>query len=212
MCSGAGTGIHRRSRRCESRTAKVRDRVASVIAIVLLTLVAATSYWYSRALRSDGQGSEASRARVDADADQITLVQFDEVGRAKYKLFADRMTHFAETDDVELIKPHLVSLRPDQPRVEAVARRAHVENNGERVRLSGDVVLTRDSRGGQPALRGKTETLLVLPDLDRYLTDQPVLVERGPDSIRARGMDLDNIAQRIEFSSEVVDTITPQHR
>jgi len=190
----------------------VRDRVASVIAIVLLTLVAATSYWYSRTLRSEGQGTEASRVTVDADADQITLLQFDEAGRAKYKLFADRMTHFAETDDVDLVRPHLLSLRPDQPRVEAVARRAHVENNGERVRLSGDVVLTRDSPGAQPALRVKTETLLMLPDLDRYVTDQPVLVERGPDSIRARGMDLDNIAQRIEFSSEVVDTITPERK
>jgi hypothetical protein len=39
-----------------------------------------------------------------------------------------------------------------------------------------------------------------------------VLVERGLDSIRARGMDLDNIAQRIEFSSEVVDTITPERK
>jgi lipopolysaccharide export system protein LptC len=190
----------------------VRDRVASVIAIVLLTLVAATSYWYSRTLRSEGRGTEASRVTVDADADQITLLQFDEAGRAKYKLFADRMTHFAETDDVDLVRPHLLSLRPDQPRVEAVARRAHVENNGERVRLSGDVVLTRDSPGAQPALRVKTETLLMLPDLDRYVTDQPVLVERGPDSIRARGMDLDNIAQRIEFSSEVVDTITPERK
>ena len=65
----------------------------------------------------------------------------------------------------------LLSLRPDQPRVEAVARRAHVENNGERVRLSGDVVLTRDSPGAQPALRVKTEMLLVLPDLgERYLS------------------------------------------
>ena len=190
----------------------MRDRVASVIAIALLTLVAATSYWYSRALRSEGPGTEVSRAKVDADADRVTLVQFDELGRAKYKLFADRMTHFADTDDVDLVKPHLVSLRPDQPRVEAVAQRARVENNGERVRLSGDVVLTRGSPGAQPALRVKTETLLALPDLDRYSTDQPVLVERGPDSIRARGMDLDNIAQRIEFSSEVVDTIAPERR
>jgi len=188
------------------------DRVASVIAIVLLTLVAATSYWYSRALRSEGQGPEAAHAKVDADANQVTLIQFDEIGRAKYKLFADRMTHFVETDNVDLVKPRLVSLRPDQPRIEAVAQLARVENNGERVRLSGDVVLTRDSPGGQPPLRIKTDALLALPDLDRYSTDQPVLVERGSDSIRARGMELDNIAQRIEFFSEVVDTITPERK
>jgi LPS export ABC transporter protein LptC len=190
----------------------MRDRVASVIAIVLLALVAATSYWYSRSLRIDAQGPEQSRPRVDADSDQVTLIQFDQVGRAKFKLFADRMTHFAQTDDVDLVKPRLVSLRPDEPRVEAVAQLAHVDNDGERVRLSGDVVLTRDSPAGRPPLRVSTQMLLVLPDLDRYSTDQPVLVEHGRDSIRARGMELDNIAQRVEFSSEVVDTITSQQK
>jgi LPS export ABC transporter protein LptC len=104
-----------------------------------------------------------------------------------------------------------------------VAQQGHVENNGERVRLSGDVVLTRDSPSfapggategklGAPPLRVSTQTLLALPDLDRYSTDQPVLVEHGSDSIRARGMDLDNVAQRVEFGSEVVDTIAPQRK
>ena len=80
-------------------------------------------------------------------------------------------------------------------------------NNGERVRLVGDVVLTRQTRDGLPPLRITTEELLALPDRDRYLTEEPVRVERGRDSITARGMDLDNVTQRVQFASEVVDTI-----
>lgn len=190
----------------------MRDRVASVIAIVLLALVAAISYWYSRSLQSGAQGAETARPKVDADADTITLIQFDSVGRAKYKLFSDRMTHYVQTDDVDLINPRLFSLRPDQPRVEAVALLGHVENDGERIRLSGDVVLTRDSPGGQPPLRISTQRLLVLPDRDRYSTELPVVVERGADSIRATGMDLDNITQRVVFGSNVVDTIAPRRK
>ncbi|TMH74010.1 MAG: LPS export ABC transporter periplasmic protein LptC [Betaproteobacteria bacterium] len=189
----------------------MRDRIASVIAIVLLALVAAISYRYSRSLQT-GTPAELARPKVDADADGVTLIQFDSVGRAKYKLFADRMTHYAQTDDVDLVKPRLVSLRPDQPRVEAVAQLARMENDGERIRLSGDVVLTRASPPGRPPLRVSTEMLLALPDLDRYWTDRPVLVDRGPDSIQAHGMELDNIAQRVQFLADVVDTITPQPR
>ncbi len=189
----------------------MRDRIASVIAIVLLALVAAISYRYSRSLQT-GTPAELARPKVDADADEVTLIQFDSVGRAKYKLFADRMTHYAQTDDVDLVKPRLVSLRPDQPRVEAVAQLARMENDGERIRLSGDVVLTRASPPGRPPLRVSTEMLLALPDLDRYWTDRPVLVDRGPDSIQAHGMELDNIAQRVQFLADVVDTITPQPR
>jgi len=38
------------------------------------------------------------------------------------------------------------------------------------------------------------------------------LVDRGRDSIQAHGMQMDNIAQRVEFLADVVDTITPQSR
>ena len=122
------------------------------------------------------------------------------------------MTHYARTDNVDLLRPRLVSLRPDEPRTEAVALLAHMENDGEKVRLSGDVVLTRASPEGQPPLRVSTQMLLALPDLERYWTDRPVLVDRGPDSIQAHGMELDNIAQRVQFLADVVDTITPQPR
>jgi lipopolysaccharide export system protein LptC len=189
----------------------VRERLASVMAIVLLALVAATSYWYSRSLNVDRSGAPVVLQRVDADADSVTLIQFDPMGRAQYRLVADHMTHFADTDNVDLVAPRMVSLRPDKPRLQASAKMAHVENNGERVRLVGDVVLTRQSRDGLPPLRVTTESLLALPDRDRYQTDQPVRVERGRDAIRARGMDLDNIAQRVEFGSDVVDTITSVH-
>jgi lipopolysaccharide export system protein LptC len=187
----------------------MRDRIASVIAIALLALVAAISYWYSRSLQSEAP-AERAHPSIDADAAQVTLVQFDSVGRAKYKLFAQRMTHYVQNDDADLLNPRLVSLRPDEPRVEAVAQVAHLENDGERIRLSGDVVLTRALPQGRPPLRVRTQMLLALPDQDRYWTDQPVVVDRGADSILARGMVLDNIAQRVEFLSDVVDTIAPQ--
>jgi lipopolysaccharide export system protein LptC len=187
----------------------MRDRIASLIAILLLAAVTAVSYWYSRALQIE-RGAQPPRLAVDADGDGITLMQFDAAGRAKYKLFADRMTHYVQTDDVDMISPRLVSLRPDQPRVEAVAQLAHVDNAGERIRMTGDVLLTRASPPGRAPLRVNTQVLIALPDQDRYFTDQPVLVDRGADSILARGMDLNNITQRVDFLADVVDTIAPR--
>jgi lipopolysaccharide export system protein LptC len=189
----------------------MRDRIASLIAILLLAGVTAVSYWYSRSLQIE-HAAEATRPAVDADGDGITLMQFDATGRAKYKLFADRMTHYVQTDDVDMISPRLVSLRPDQPRVEAVSQLAHVENAGERIRMSGDVLLTRASPPGQAPLQVSTQVLIAVPDQDRYFTDQPVLVDRGADSVRARGMDLNNVTQRVEFLADVVDTIAPRKK
>jgi lipopolysaccharide export system protein LptC len=190
----------------------MRERLASLMAILLLGLVTATSYWYSRSLNLDTSGRRAPPPRMDADADGITLVQFDRQGRAQYRLTADRMSHYADTDNADLTEPRLVSLRLDQPNVHAQARVARVENNGERVRLGGNVVLTRQTRDARPPLVVRTESLLALPDWDRYTTDQPVQVDWGRDSIHARGMDLDNVVQRVEFGSEVTDRISPEHR
>jgi lipopolysaccharide export system protein LptC len=190
----------------------MRERLASLMAIVLLALVTATSYWYSRSLNLEPSGRHAPPPRMDADADVITLVQFDRQGRAQYRLTADRMLHYADTDNVELAQPRLVSLRLDEPGVHAEARLARVVNNGERVHLDGNVVLTRQTRDARPPLVVRTESLLAIPDRDRYLTDQPVRVQWGRDSIQARGMDLDNIAQRVEFASDVTDRISSEHR
>jgi LPS export ABC transporter protein LptC len=101
-----------------------------------------------------------------------------------------------------------VSLRPDQPRLEARARQALVEGGGERVVLTGDVVITRSpGADGEPPMRLATEKLLALPDLEQFSTDLPVEVDRGGSVIRSVGMDYDNIKRVVKFHSKVRGTM-----
>jgi hypothetical protein len=49
-----------------------------------------------------------------------------------------------------------------------------------------------------------TPYLLALPDEDKYSTDQPVLVQRGGQTISAQhGMAVDNIARTAQFEGSV---------
>lgn len=188
----------------------MRDRLTMLIAIVLLAAVTATSYWYSRVLRRPPVVERAAPGTPDFVVDRLVLTQFDEAGRARHKLFAERLTHFAENDDIELANPRLVSLRPDRPQIEARAQRGRVENAGERVHLRGAVLLTRAADGEQPPLRLATEYLLALPDEDRYSTDRPVELERGPDRMRADTLELDNIARTTRLAGNVRTELAPQ--
>jgi LPS export ABC transporter protein LptC len=182
----------------------MRDRLTLLIAIVLLSSVTATSYWYARSLRVPPNLNIVRPNSPDFETERLVITQFDGQGRAKYKLFADKLVHYGETDDVELSAPRLVSLRPDRPQVEVRAERGRVENVGEKVHLHGDVVLTRTASGTTPAMRVDTPYLLALPDEDKYSTDQPVLVQRGAQSISAqRGMAVDNIARTAQFEGSV---------
>ena len=188
----------------------MRDRITMIIAILLLAMVTATSYWYSRVMRKTESAAPPRAGAPDVVVDRVVLTQFDEQGRARHKLFGARLRHFAENDDIEVTAPRLVSLRPDQPRVEAKARTARVENAAERIHLNGDVVIARSAFDGHPEMRITTDYLLALPDEDRYRTDHPVRLTRGTSSISANAMDFDNIARTVVMTGAVRTVIEPQ--
>ena len=146
----------------------MRDRVTAIIAIVLLAALAGATYWFSQAGRYAKLAAPVSKEGPDFVVNGVTLTQFDAQGRATNRLFAETMTHYAIDDRAELHRPRFVSLRPDQPQLEARARRALVEGGGERVLLTGDVVITRaPGPDGEPPMRLATEKLMetrVRPD------------------------------------------------
>jgi len=181
----------------------MRERIAPLLAIILLTIVVGTSYWYSRMMRIPRAAPPPTPGTPDVVAEHVVITQFDVHGVARNKLFAERLMHFEENDSIELASPRLVSLRPDQPQLDARSQRARIENAGERVLMMGSVLLTRAAGAGEPAMRLSTEYLLALPDRDRFSTDRPVEMERGQSTINADAMVYDNIARTIDFQGDV---------
>lgn len=188
----------------------MRDRITAIIAVLLLATLAGVSYWYSQVSRIDGMAQPVSREGPDFVIHGVTLTQFDANGRATNKLIAEELAHYAADDRAELSRPRLVSLRPDQPQLETRAQSAVVEGSGERVLLSGDVVITRAPAADSPPLRLATQKLQALPDLERYSTDAPVEIERGASVVRSIGMDYDNISRVVKFHSQVRGTMVPE--
>jgi lipopolysaccharide export system protein LptC len=188
----------------------VRDRITAIIAILLLALLAGTTYWYSQTSRLGDLASPVSREGPDIVVDGAALTQFDVQGRATNRLIGERITHYPSDDRVEVIRPRMVSLRADQPQVDAKANHARVENSGARVILTGDVTLIRAAgQEGEPPMRLATEKLIALPDTEQFSTDAPVLIERGGSRINAVGMDYDNIKRTVKLRSQVRGTLEP---
>lgn len=187
----------------------MKDRITAFIAILLLASLAGVSYWYSQTTRLKKLSTSVSREGPDFIVNGVTLTQFDQTGRATNRLHANQLTHFAADDRAELTQPRLVSLRPGQPQVEARSKSALVEAGGERVVLSGDVEITRAPGNDNSPMRLRTQSLVALPDLDRYTTDAAVEVERGDSVVRSVGMDYDNVDRIVKFHSKVRGTIAP---
>jgi lipopolysaccharide export system protein LptC len=188
----------------------MRERITAIIAILLLAALAGVTYWFSQVGRYGNLANPVSREGPDFVVNGVTLTQFDPLGRPTNRLFAEKMTHFALDDRAELQRPRYVSLRPDQPQLEARAQRAIVEGSGERVVMTGDVVITRaPGPDGDPPMRLTTERLVALPDLEQYSTDLAAEVNRGGSVIRSVGMDYDNIKRVVKFHSKVRGTVEP---
>jgi len=186
----------------------MKDRITAFIAIVLLASLAGVSYWYSQTTRLKKISSPVSREGPDFVVNGVTLTQFDETGRATNRLHAAELMHFAADDHAELAQPRLISLRPNQPQLEARAKSANVEAGGERVLLSGDVVVTRaPGRDGSPPMQLRTQQLTAIPDLDRYSTDVAAEIDNGDSVVRSVGMDYDNVQRVIKFRSQVRGTL-----
>lgn len=186
------------------------ERVASWFAVVLMLAVLITSYWYARTLREAPPPDAGRIGAVDFFAEGVALTGFDAVGRPHYRLYADRMTHFGSSDDIDLVKPRLLSMRPDQPQVQATAQLAHAQNNAQTVQMRGAVLVTRAAEGTRPQMRMRTEVLTAVPDDDHFWTDAPVRLESGATQMRALGMDYDNIARRVRLDGEVAGTFPPR--
>jgi len=182
----------------------VGERLSAWFAVVLMSVVLGTSYWYAQSLRAVVETDAGHVGGIDFFAEGIVLTGFDALGHPRYRLFADRMTHYGNSDDIDMVKPRILSMRPDQPQVQASALSAHAQNNGQTVQMRGSVVITRAATPGQEPLRMETEELSAVPDEDHFWADGPVQMFSGRTTLRARGMDMDNVARRIELRSEVV--------
>jgi len=188
----------------------MRDRLSVLIAAVLLAVVAATSYWYSREIRRPTARAPATPGAPDFIVDRVVMTQFDETGRARFKLFAERLSYFNENDDVELFRPRLVSLRPDEPQVQAASARARVTNAGERVLMQDDVVLQRAAAGGRPALSINTERMTIVPDLEHFSSDVPVRIVQGDNRLSGAAMEYDNLKRVLTIDGSLRGEMAPR--
>ncbi len=189
------------------REGEVRDLAMRGVAVLLLAVLASTSYWYSVVSRKPGSAPPPRSDSPDFVVDKLSMTQFDAVGRARYRLFAQQLMHYTDTDDITLDLPRLVTLYPDRPQVEARSQKARMENNGERVHMTGSVLVTRAAEPEHPPLLIRTEALTAWPDDDRFVSDVPTEVEQGAAQGRrltkADQMVFDNVKREVEFKGQV---------
>lgn len=187
---------------------RVYDRMAALISVLLLAILAAGS-WYLADMASrtpGGDGNGKLRHEPDYFVENLALTRLNNRGEAVFRLEAKRLDHYPDDDTTDFVSPTLVSLDPVKPLVTIRAERGHSSTQGLETELLDNVVLTRAATPGNPALKIETDYVLLLSEEDIARTDHPVRITSGDSFLTGVGMEFNNGSRQLDVKSRVRGT------
>ena len=187
----------------------MKERLTSIIAIVLLVVLVGMSYWYSIKAEREANLHLSDLEQPDFIAHDIAITKFNADGSAKAKVFAEKVEHYSN-GEANATAPRYYSLNPAEPQVRAQSDSAKMNNGGEVIHFYDNVDIQQEASGKNPASRVQTSQLDAFPDTDTYSSDKPVKLTRGNDVSNGIGMDFDNVERTFKLRSRVSTVLQPK--
>lgn len=188
----------------------MRERLTAIIAIILLLILIAASYWYAMQASFSNLRYVPSENSPDFIASDATVITFDERGIAKNRLQAEEFQHFSN-DTIVMVKPRATTISPDEPITHAQALHGRSDDAGETFFFEGDVVVSRAASGNTPASRMETQSMTVYTDTNRFESEEVVDFFSGNDRSQGTGMVFDNMSRTMELKNRVTTVIEPRN-
>ena len=186
------------------------ERYTGWLALVLLGLLAALTFWLERVVQPPtGPQSRSLRHDPDYIVDRLFATRMDQQGRVKHTLHAAKMTHFPDDDVTLLAEPRLVIYGEDRAPVTVTSREARLSGNGENVYFERQVRVVRAPHGDQSELVLETQYLHVMPEDNIAKTDRPVTIRNANTVINASGLELNSETRFLELQGRVSGTYEP---
>ena len=193
-------------------SARLFDRLAAAASILILVALGALSYFLAQQAERLARPSAPRALTHEPDyfVEQLRLLKANANGDPAVRIEAVRMRHFPDDLTIEFDKPHVVTLTDDRPAIRITAREGRSPDTGEKTDLSGDVRIVRDAVGDRPALVVLTQAATVLLEEKVVVTDQPVHIQMGPNTLEGVGMRLDSQTRQLQVDSQVRGHIAPR--
>lgn len=185
----------------------MRIHSANLLPLMLLTFLAALTFWLERATQSDGTASNG-KGRHDPDfmVSNLNMRRFNLDGSLKHALTAKKMLHYTDDDSTVVVEPALSFYAHAQP-VRVSAHQATLSQDGREVRLTDNVRMARDATEGDPGLLVTTAELLVYPDDEIARSALPVTITQGRSVVLGTGIEVDNRERTFKLMGRVHGTI-----
>ena len=180
-------------------------------ALLLVILLAIASGWVFESIEKNPiLTKEKVRHTPDYFLDGFTATTIGKNGKPTYKVKAKRLEHYPDDDSMKLQYPQFSFYENNIKTWTAQAHEALVVQNGEKIHLSGEVILNqiKISKKDIPAIL-TAEQLTIEPNQDIAHTKSKIKLRRGKNTIDAVGMRADLNKGRIEFFSKTRSHYVP---
>jgi lipopolysaccharide export system protein LptC len=183
---------------------RLRDLLSTYLPLLLMLLLAALTWWLVRItpVPLAARTTELASQAPDYTLGEVELVRYRGDGSLMARIRARELRHYPVGDRVELDAAWLLADHPDGALL-AQAERATVTDEGQRVRLEGDVRLSRAATPTQEAFEARTRLLELDTQAGRAWTDEPVQWTQGELRAQAAGLDYDQSGARLQLKGPV---------
>lgn len=165
-------------------------RFALWLPMVMLALLALLTFWIDQSVKQAGSRGSANLSEPDSIVENFLAVSTDATGELRYRLTADKLSHFTNDKLTLLDQPRLTHFHEKQGEMQISSSRANVTPDGSRVVFSGQVSLLRPAGSAGKELSMRTTQLEILTEKNEAITEQPVLIQQPGLQINATGLHL----------------------
>lgn len=181
--------------------------------LLLMLALAALTFWLERTVREE-ESVHPSLRRHDPDyvVEKLVHTRFNAQGAVESTLMAAKMIHYPDDDSTELVAPHMVQTKPNEPRVTLTADRGALSQDGEEVFLYGNVLLVRDGDAEHAETRMRSSFMHVVRAHSVMRTDRDVLITEEDRVLSGRGMEYHNDSRQLFLRERVRGRFEPKNR
>jgi lipopolysaccharide export system protein LptC len=181
--------------------------------LLLMLALAGLTFWLERTVREE-EGVHPSLRRHDPDyvVDNLTHTRFNMQGVVESTLTAAKMLHYPDDDSTDLLAPHFVQTKPNEPRVTLTADRGALSQDGEEVFLYDNVLIVREGGPDRSETRMRTSFMHVVQAQSVFQTDRDIVITEDDREISGRGMEYHNDSKEMFLRDRVRGRFDPKKK
>lgn len=200
------------------RVRRVLDRFVVYLPLLIMGLMAMTTYWLVRNTPTQGDVEVEALPRHEPDyyMRDFSVKVFESDGRLKSVIVGTEGRHYPDTDTLEIDQPRIRIMGVAGNVTTATAVRGLINADGSEAQLFGSAVVVREASVNAqgvtvPRSELQSDFLHFFANTEQVKSHLPVVMIRGSgDRFTGDGMGFDNLGRTMEINGRVRGVIQPR--